>query len=110
MRRGTTFPLEVNPKLPRRLQRLEELAGNLWYSWDRPTRELFARLHPHLWDAVGHSPKSFLKSVDERRLSEAAEDPVFLANYNQVLSSYDSYHSEPMRRNGSDWLRQSDLV
>ena len=110
MQPGTIFTLDVNAKIPRRLARLEELANNLWYSWDRPTRELFARLHPHLWDAVGHSPKAFLKSVDERRLSEAAEDPVFLANYNQVLSSYDSYHSEPMRRNGSEWLRQSDLV
>ncbi len=110
MQPGTVFTLEVNPKIPRRLARLEELANNLWYSWDRPTRELFARLHPHLWDAMGHSPKAFLKSVDERRLVEAAADPVFLANYNRVLSSYDSYHSEPMRRNGSESLRQSDLV
>jgi starch phosphorylase len=110
MRRGTTFPLEVNPKLPRRLHRLEELAGNLWYSWDRPTRELFARLHPRLWDAIGHSPTAFLRRVDEQRLVEAAEDPTFLSTFNRVLSAYDSYHGEPMRRNGSEWLRQSDLV
>jgi|APFre7841882724_1041349.scaffolds.fasta_scaffold00249_3 starch phosphorylase len=110
MRRGTTFPLEVNPKLPRRLQRLEELAGNLWYSWDRPTRELFARLHPRLWDAIGHSPTAFLRRVDEQRLVDAAEDSTFLSTFNRVLSAYDSYHGEPLRRNGSEWLRQSDLV
>jgi starch phosphorylase len=110
MRRGTTFPLEVNPKLPRRLHRLEELAGNLWYSWDRPSRELFARLHPQLWDAIGHSPTAFLRRVDEQRLVDAAEDPTFLSTFNRVLSAYDSYHGEPMRRNGSEWLRQSDLV
>ena len=80
MQRGTTFVLEVNPKLPRRLARLEELAGNLWYSWDRPTRELFARLHPQLWDAVGHSPKAFLRRVDEQRLVDAADDPAFLVH------------------------------
>jgi starch phosphorylase len=107
---GTTYSLQVSPKLPRRLVRLEELANNLWYSWDRPTRELFQRLHPRLWEAVGHSPKAFLKSVDERRLTEAADDQVFLQNYNRVLSSYDTYHSEPLRRDGSEWLRQSDLV
>lgn len=45
MSRGTTYTIEVNPKIPRRLMRLEELAGNLWYSWDKPTRTLFARLH-----------------------------------------------------------------
>jgi starch phosphorylase len=107
---GTTFQLQVSPKLPRRLVRLEELANNLWYSWDRPTRELFKRLHPRLWEAVGHSPKAFLKSVDERRLIDAADDQVFLNNFNRVLSTYDTYHSEPLRRDGSEWLRQSDLV
>ena len=40
MKQGTTFTLEVNPKIPRKLIRLEELANNLWYSWDKPTRTL----------------------------------------------------------------------
>jgi starch phosphorylase len=110
MPKGTKFLLEVNPKLPQRLARLEELANNLWYSWDRPTRTLFARLHTGLWDAVGHSPKAFLKRVDEKRLQYAADDPVFLNSYHRVLSAYDTYHEEPLRRNGSEWLRQSDLV
>ncbi len=106
----TVFHLEVNPKIPRRLARLEELANNLWYSWDRPTRTLFARLHPGLWDAVGHNPKAFLKRVDEKLLAQAAEDPVFLAYYNHILSAYDSYHSEPVRRNGQSLLGADDLV
>ena len=56
---GTVYQLEINPRLPQRLSRLEELANNLWYSWDRPTRNLFSRLHPGLWHAIGHSPKAF---------------------------------------------------
>ena len=35
---GTRYFLEVNPRIPKRLARLEELANNLWYSWHRPTR------------------------------------------------------------------------
>jgi glycogen phosphorylase len=110
MTKGTIFSLEVKPNVPRRLARLEELANNLWYSWDRPTRTLFSRLDTALWDAVGHNPKAFLKRVDEQKLVDAADDPVFLGNFNRVLSELDSYHSEPLRRNGSEWLRQSDLV
>lgn len=106
----TEYSLDVNPNIPHRLARLEELANNLWYSWDRATRSLFARLHPPLWDAVGHSPKAMLKRVDEQRLFEAADDPAYLSAFNRVLSAYDSYHSEPLRRNGSEWLRQTDLV
>src|SRR5690606_10785054 len=106
----TEYSLDVNPNIPHRLARLEELANNLWYSWDRATRSLFARLHPPLWDAVGHSPKAMLKRVDEQRLFEAADDPAYLSAFNRVLSAYDSYHSAPLRRNGSEWLRQADLV
>ncbi|HEX5477513.1 MAG TPA: DUF3417 domain-containing protein, partial [Burkholderiales bacterium] len=75
---GTRYTLEVNPRIPKRLARLEELAGNLWYSWDRPTRALFARLNPSLWDAVAHSPRAMLKRVDEQRLLDAAADPAYL--------------------------------
>lgn len=98
---GTLFQLEINPKLPARLARLEELANNLWYSWDRPTRSLFARLGTKLWGAVGHSPKAFLKRVDQRRLEEAAQDPVFLGALAHVLSAYDTYHDNLHREQGA---------
>ncbi len=107
---GTSFQLEVVPQLPAKLARLEELANNLWYSWDRPTRTLFARLHPSLWNAVGHSPKAFLKRVDQQKLEAAAEDPVFLGNCARVLSAYDTYHNEAGRMNGAQHLRGDDLV
>ncbi len=110
MTKGTTYTIEVNPKIPRRLIRLEELAHNLWYSWDKPTRTLFSRLHPGLWEAAGHNPKAFLKRVDEQRLVEAAEDHVFLASYNRVLSAYDTYHNEPLKRNHLEQLKHSDMV
>ena len=112
MQPGTTYSLEVNPKMPARLSRLEELANNLWYSWDiMPTRALFSRLDPHLWNAVGHSPKALLKRIDERRLIDAAEDKVFIDNYNHVLTAYDSYHGEQTRRDAAEMpLAQGELV
>ena len=42
--------------------------------------------------------EALLQRVDERRLLEVAEDPVFLGTFNKVLSAYDTYHTEPMRR------------
>jgi starch phosphorylase len=44
---------------------------------------------------VHHSPKAFLKRIDQKRIDEAADDPVFLGTMNRVLSAYDSYHAEP---------------
>ena len=110
MTSATLFTLEVNPKRPRRLARLEELANNLHYSWDRQTRVLFSRLDPPLWGRAGHNPKAFLKRIDEQKLVDAADDPVFMGNLNRVLSAFDTYLKEPLRRNGSEWLRKNDVV
>jgi starch phosphorylase len=110
MAEPTSYSLEVNPRIPRRLLRLEQLAGNLYYSWDRATRALFARLHPALWEAVAHSPKAMLKRLDEERLTAAAADPVFLNNFNRVLSAFDSYHSEPVPRQNSTLFTHGDMI
>ena len=107
---GTRYVLEVNPRLPKRLARLEELAGNLWYSWDRPTRALFARLNPPLWDAVGHCPRAMLKRIDEQRLLDASSDPAFLDSLTRVLAAFDAYHAEPPFRQNSGGFRPNDLV
>jgi starch phosphorylase len=97
---ATRFPLEINPHLPQRLERLDDLANNLWYSWDGPTRALFARLGPRLWDACGHCPKAALKRINQRNLDQAAEDPAFLGALARVLSAYDTYHTAPAREHG----------
>jgi starch phosphorylase len=110
MRPGTRYTLEVNPRIPKRLARLEDLAANLWYSWDRPTRALFAKLSPQLWDATGHSPKAMLKRVDEQRLLDAAADPAFLDSLNRVLSAFDAYLAEPPFKQNGGGFRPDDLV
>ena len=94
MQYGTPFVLQVSPSLPARLARLEELANNLRYSWDRSTRDLFARLDYSLWNALGRSPKLLLRHIDEKHLHQAARDPRYLESYDAVLAAYDAYHAE----------------
>src|SRR3982751_5875834 len=107
---GTRYSLEVNPKLPKRLARLEELAGNLWYSWDRATRAIFARLNPQLGDSVGHNPKAMLKRIDEQRLINAASDPAFLDSLTRVLAAFDAYLAEPPFRNHAGQVKGDELI
>jgi starch phosphorylase len=107
---GTRYFLEVNPRIPKRVARLQELANNLWYSWDRPTRALFAKLNPALWDAVGHNPKAMLKRIDEQRLIDAATDPAFLDSLTRVLGAFDAYHAEPPFRQNSGGVPREELI
>ncbi len=107
---GQQYILDVHPNIPDELCRLPELANNLWYSWDRPTRALFGPLNPRLWDQVGHNPKLFLRRIDEATLHEAAKDQVFLANYRKALSAYDTYHGDKTRWNAAADFAADDLV
>ncbi len=91
---GNYFTIEIQPAIPARLSRMEELATNLYYSWDRHYRGLFYYLDRELWDECGHNPKVFLRRVSQQRLAEAAEDRVFLDVYQQALVNYDIYHKE----------------
>lgn len=68
------FNLEVTPILPEALKRLEELANNLWYSWNIPARQLFDQLDEELWIRVGHNPKLFLRNIDQKQLDNAVSD------------------------------------
>jgi starch phosphorylase len=101
---GTRYILEVQPLIPPRLARLAELADDLLYSWDRQVRGLFFRLDRHLWNSCGHNPKVFLRRVSQKKLEEAADDRVFMEEYNRVLSVYDTYHQETMRSDIQDLL------
>ena len=88
---GSTFPLEVQPRIPEELARLREMANDLVYSWDRSIRSLFHRLDRDLWDACGHNPKAFLRRVSQHRLEDAVVDRSYMEDYRRVTSAYDAY-------------------
>ena len=68
---GTRFSLEVQPRMPSRLARLEARADDLYSSWDHTVRSLFFRLDWELWEASGHSPKVFLRRISQEKLEAA---------------------------------------
>ena len=86
-----TFTLELRPNIPPKLQRLEDLAGNLAYSWDREIRDVFWRLDRPLFNACGKNPKLLLRRVSQEALERAAADRDFIDDFNRALSSFDSY-------------------
>lgn len=83
--------VNVVPKLPKALARLEELAYNMRFAWDHETIALFRRLDADIWEEVYHNPVKMLGMVSQNRLKEIQADPAFMANYERVLSEYDHY-------------------
>ncbi|MHB1529271.1 MAG: alpha-glucan family phosphorylase [Acidiferrobacteraceae bacterium] len=107
---ATRYTLEVQPIIPKPLERLPELAQDLLYSWDRHIRALFFRLDRALWESCGHNPKLVLRRVAQTRLLEAAQDPVFMEEYHRALSVFDTYHMERTRPGVAALDGKRDLV
>ncbi|MGA7950050.1 MAG: alpha-glucan family phosphorylase [Thiobacillaceae bacterium] len=96
-----TFSVEVRPVLPPSLSRLDDLAGDLYFTWERDVRRLFRHLDEESWIACGRNPKIFLRRVPQRKIDAAARDPILLEEFRQVLSAYDTY-MEQKPRSGID--------
>lgn len=85
----------VRAVLPENLSALEEIAGNLRWSWHEPTRQLFARIAPELWQQVGHDPIALLGAVEPSRLAELAADQGYVDWANHIRDDLRAYLSEP---------------
>ena len=85
--------------LPQSLNRLPELAHNLWWSWTLEARQLFELIDPTLWFLTHHNPVKLLADVKPDRLSHLAEDPSFLRQYSAVFRLFDEYLA-----NKKSWL------
>ncbi|NLS78392.1 MAG: glycosyltransferase family 1 protein [Chloroflexi bacterium] len=84
----------VLPSLPPKLQRLQELAYNIWWSWNLDAVELFRRLDRELWETSGHNPVLMLGAVSQDKLQEAAQDEGYIAHLERVGRSFDGYLSQ----------------
>ncbi len=89
MRPSHTF--QVIPSLPARLERLRDLAHNLWWTWHHEAIDLFRRLDRDLWETTGHNPVLILGTIRQERLEQAAEDDGFVAHCDRVCREFDRY-------------------
>ena len=62
--------ITVNPQLPKRINKLTEIANNLWWSWNTEFLRLLKRIDLDLWETVGKNPVKFLKTVSQEKLGE----------------------------------------
>jgi len=85
----TTRDIGVWDSLPARLERLPELALNLFWTWRPDIQGLFARLDPELWEAAEHNPVRLLRGT--ANLGSAAEDAGFVDVYHRALRDLDAY-------------------
>lgn len=81
----------VKPKLPAPLKPLEEIARNLWLSWNFDAVMLFIRLDYDCWMLSRQSPARMLGMVSQEQLEKAAKDDSYLAALRDVYGRFQDY-------------------
>jgi glycogen phosphorylase len=81
----------VSPRLPAVLEPLNDLARNLWWTWEPDARKLFRDLNPTLWDQTNHNPIRMLQLSKQGRLEEIASDEDYLRRMRHVHEQFQAY-------------------
>ena len=80
-----------NFELPKPIERLGELAYNLWWTWEKDAQTYFRLINGHLWEETYHNPVQFLRNVGRADLNRASQDRYLLDFYKKLLADYDEY-------------------
>ncbi len=83
--------ISVFPTLPERLNKLQDLVSNLWWSWSPRAQNLFMSIDPVVWEEVNHNPVKLLRRISPDRLQLLARDRDFIELFDDVIADFEAY-------------------
>ncbi len=83
--------ITVRPQLPKRINKLEEISYNLWWSWNTEFLRVFKEIDPDLWEKCEKNPIKFLKLVSQDKLEEITNNKEFLEDYDKACKNFEDY-------------------
>ena len=101
--------ITVNPQLPKRIDRLGEIANNLWWSWNTEFLKLFKAIDYEVWEKCNKNPVKFLKQVEQSKLEAIAKNSDFLSDYDEIVENFDGYmnsHNTWFRKTYPDYTNE----
>ena len=81
----------VKSRIPEELEKLSEIARNIWWAWNFEATELFRDLDPELWKECGQNPVLLLERMSYEKLEALAKDMVILRRMNEVYTKFRDY-------------------
>ncbi|MDR0698152.1 MAG: alpha-glucan family phosphorylase [Tannerella sp.] len=83
-----TFP---HSKLPKKLEKLHEIATNLWWVWNHEGAKLFGEIDSQLWKETEGNPIQLLQKLSSKRMKDIMENPETMAKIEYVYDLFKSY-------------------
>ena len=66
--------ISVRSSIPEALRPLDEIAHNMWWSWNSEVTHLFQDIDKDLWKKVSQNPVLFLARMNYAKMEEIAKD------------------------------------
>ncbi len=73
---------------------LKRLAGNLWWTWNQESQEIFQQLSPRNWQNLYHNAVAVLHEVSDYELRVRLQEVGFAARVRDTLRAFDAYLKE----------------
>ena len=94
--------ISVKSNIPEELNKLEELAHNMWWAWNHDCRSLFRNLDEELFEEVKQNPVLLLERIDIEKLEKLSKDKTVLKKMNDVYKQFREYMDvEPDKKRAS---------
>ena len=81
----------VPPTLPREIEGLRTIAGNMWWVWHPDAQELFEKLDPEEWRKSKSNPVKMLGAMNSSDLEDKVRDRAFMDHYHRVQGNFEKY-------------------
>jgi starch phosphorylase len=81
----------VRSSVPAELEKLSEMARNVWTLWNYEATDLFRSLDPALWKEVGQNPVLLLERMNFDKLEALETDKLVLKRMNDVYAKFRDY-------------------
>ena len=92
--------LMVQKNIPKKLEALDQISRNYWWSWNNDALELFESIDPDLWKETSNNAFLFLEKLSFPKYQELEKDNLFLEKLNYVYEHFNAYLKKREERKG----------
>ena len=85
----------IHATLPVELSKLQEIAYNLWWSWNGDAKDLFRYIDLDAWHRAGSNPVVLLNTISYDKMVELTKDAKFMRKLNNIYAQFRAYMDAP---------------
>lgn len=85
----------VHANLPENLNKLQEIAYNLWWVWNSDAKNIFRYIDNDAWHRAQSNPIVLLNIISYERMVELSKDAKFMAQLDKTYADFRAYMDAP---------------